>query len=534
MVSSFVPNVVGRLAPSPTGALHLGNARTFLLAWLSVRSRGGTLLLRIEDIDGPRNKRGAGEAAIADLAWLGLDWDGEPVLQSARTALYAAAVERLVAAGQVYPCVCSRKEVEEAGSAPHEAGDDGPVYPGTCRGRYADLGAARAATGREAALRFLVDVGAVPFDDLFAGPQPGRIRGDFVIQKRDGDPAYQLAVVVDDAAQGVTEVVRADDLLPSTPRQLLLYGALGLRPPVFAHVPLVIGADGLRLAKRHGDTSLRHLRERGRPPRRSSATSRSCAACARAAPVVRHASCSRTSGGRSCRGRPRAATTTGSSEPRLVGRGDAAAAAAAAAARQQSPAKARAACPASPAGAAAASAAAAVANRRCHAATSSDAAAAASRCAARASSSAGARWSAGSRSACAARSAGVRRVAAVAPSHCGAVNHAVKRPAAAMPVAIQRRSRRRWASCFVFSAAARSSSRLHCTATVRQCSTTRTRRPDGSAPRAVAASMCSSSSTVRTATARRAVASSLASNCVSASPACSSAILSSTSCRSCV
>lgn len=255
---------MGRLAPSPTGALHLGNARTFLLAWLSVRARGGTLRLRIEDIDGPRVKPEASAQVLEDLAWLGLDWDGEPVRQSDRLADYAAAAARLVAGGFAYPCVCTRREVEEAASAPHEAGDgDGPVYPGTCRGRFADLAAAAAATGRPAALRFRVDVAAVPFADRFAGPQAGRIAGDFVVQKRDGGPAYQLAVVVDDAAQAVTEVLRADDLLPSTPRQLLLYRALGLRAPAFAHLPLVVGGDGLRLAKRHGDTSLRHLRAAG-------------------------------------------------------------------------------------------------------------------------------------------------------------------------------------------------------------------------------------------------------------------------------
>ncbi len=256
---------MGRLAPSPTGALHLGNARTFLLAWLSIRSRGGTLLLRIEDIDGPRVKTGAMEQTLDDLRWLGLDWDGQPVLQSERLEHYAEAAQRLVAHGLAYPCVCTRREVEEAASAPHESNDDGPVYPGTCRGRFANLAEARAATGREPALRFAVDVDSVPFVDGFAGAQPGRIAGDFVICKRDGGPAYQLAVVVDDAAQGVTEVLRADDLLPSTPRQLLLYRTLGLTPPAFVHVPLVVGGDGLRLAKRHGDTSLRHLREQGVP-----------------------------------------------------------------------------------------------------------------------------------------------------------------------------------------------------------------------------------------------------------------------------
>ncbi len=255
--------MVGRLAPSPTGALHLGNARTFLLAWLSVRSRGGTLLLRLEDIDGPRIKPAAAAATLADLAWLGLDWDGAVVVQSERLPHYRAAAARLLAAGLAYPCVCTRSEVEAAASAPHEHDGDGPVYPGSCRGRFADLAAARAATGRDAALRFAVDVDRVPFVDGCAGPREGRIAGDFVIQKRDGGPAYQLAVVVDDAAQGVTEVLRADDLLPSTPRQLLLYRSLGVPAPRFVHVPLVVGEDGKRLAKRHGDTSLRWFREQG-------------------------------------------------------------------------------------------------------------------------------------------------------------------------------------------------------------------------------------------------------------------------------
>jgi glutamyl-tRNA synthetase len=255
--------LVGRLAPSPTGALHLGNARTFLLAWLSVRARGGTILLRVEDIDGPRVKPGAIAATVADLRWLGLDWDGDAVLQSSRLTDYAAAVAKLLAASRIYPCVCTRSEIEDAASAPHESADDGPVYPGTCRGRFASIEAACVETGREPALRFRVDREAVPFEDAFHGPQHGRVAGDFVVQKRDGGPAYQLAVVVDDADQGVTDVVRADDLLPSTPRQLLLYGALGLPPPRFCHVPLVVGEDGLRLAKRHGDTSLRWLRDQG-------------------------------------------------------------------------------------------------------------------------------------------------------------------------------------------------------------------------------------------------------------------------------
>lgn len=259
-----------RLAPSPTGALHLGNARSFLLAWLWARARGAACVLRIEDLDGPRVKAGAAEQALADLAWLGLDWEGPPLLQSTRLSSHLDALARLRAAGRVYPCVCTRKEVEAAASAPNE-GEEGPSYPGTCRGRFADEAAARQASGREPAWRFALAPGAVRWDDLFRGPQardPARDGGDFVVAKRSGEPAYQLAVVVDDAAQGVTCVLRGDDLVPSTPRQLLLYQALGLGAPRFAHLPLVRGGDGRRLAKRHGDTRIAHYRERGVAPER--------------------------------------------------------------------------------------------------------------------------------------------------------------------------------------------------------------------------------------------------------------------------
>lgn len=261
----------GRLAPSPTGVLHLGNARTFLLAWLAIRSRGGEVLLRVEDLDGPRVRPGAAAAAVADLAWLGLDWDEGPVFQRPRLAIYEAALAALREAGVVYPCTCSRRDVQQAASAPH-AGEEGPVYPGTCRGRWPDAAAARAATGREPCWRFAVPPGTtVAFQDRFRGPcswAVDRELGDFVVWKRDGEPAYQLAVVVDDADQGVTEVLRADDLLPSTARQILLYRALGRTPPTFAHVPLVVGRDGRRLAKRHGDTTLARCRAAGLPPGR--------------------------------------------------------------------------------------------------------------------------------------------------------------------------------------------------------------------------------------------------------------------------
>ena len=254
---------VGRLAPSPTGVLHVGNARTFLLAWLMVRSRGGIVRMRIEDIDGPRIKPRADIETLELLAWLGLDWDLEVWWQTHRTAAYSSAVARLIAAGLAYPCICSRQEVLEAASAPHETEFDALPYPGTCRGRFGSVAEAESATGRPAALRFRVDAAARPFHDGFRGPELGRVAGDFVIHKRDGGHAYQLAVVVDDAAMGVTEVLRGEDLLHSTPRQLLLYEALGLPVPRFLHVPLVVGDDGRKLSKRHGESTLAGLRAAG-------------------------------------------------------------------------------------------------------------------------------------------------------------------------------------------------------------------------------------------------------------------------------
>jgi glutamyl-tRNA synthetase len=231
----------------------------------------------MEDIDGPRVKPGAAAGALEDLRWLGLDWDEgpdvggphAPYVQTERRALYAGALERLRARGLVYPCICTRREVEDAASAPH--GVEGPAYPGTCRDRFPDADAAARETGRPVAWRFRTEPGEVRFVDVFAGPQAhdvARASGDFVVAKGTGDPAYQLAVVVDDAAMGVSEVVRGDDLLPSTPRQLLLYRALDLEPPAFLHVPLVVGADGRRLAKRHGDTTIAAYRRAGVAPTR--------------------------------------------------------------------------------------------------------------------------------------------------------------------------------------------------------------------------------------------------------------------------
>jgi glutamyl-tRNA synthetase len=256
-----IMTTIGRLAPSPTGAQHVGNARTYLVAWLSARSQGGSVVLRLEDIDSPRIKSGAAAQACEDLQWLGLDWDGSPLIQSQRSAIYEAAIAELKKQEVVYPCTCSRLDIERAASAPH-SDNEGPPYPGTCAGRrVSDAEGLSAPT----AWRFrTADAPDVEFHDGYRGPlriNPRRTGGDFVVWKSAGTPAYQLVVVVDDAAQGVTEVIRGDDLVPSTPRQLLLYKALGLLPPRFVHVPLVVGPDGKRLAKRHGDTRLAALRE---------------------------------------------------------------------------------------------------------------------------------------------------------------------------------------------------------------------------------------------------------------------------------
>lgn len=260
----------GRFAPSPTGRLHLGNARSALLGWLQARAAGGTFLLRIEDLDPQRSRPEAVEALLADLAYLGLDWDEPPLFQSRRAAEYDAALALLGRAGRTYPCFCSRAEIALASSAPHGPQDDGPRYPGTCRGLSAHEAAARARV-RPAALRFRPAPGVTSFVDAVHGPTSQDVEqavGDFVVRRADGVASYQLAVVVDDAASGITDVLRGDDLLLSTPRQLQLYQALGLVAPRFAHVPLLLGEDGKRLAKRAGALAVSELRARGVDPRR--------------------------------------------------------------------------------------------------------------------------------------------------------------------------------------------------------------------------------------------------------------------------
>jgi len=274
-----VPPVTGRLAPSPTGRLHLGHARTFLAAWWSARSRGGRVVLRIEDLDADRVKEGATDLVLRDLEWLELDWDGVAMVQSERKAAHAEALDGLVARGLAYPCVCTRREIDEAASAPHA--DGGEVrYPGTCRGRFSSVAAAREETGREPALRLSIERVAATtggggtvarFLDLVQGEVSVDVSedvGDFVVRRKDGVAAYQLATPLDDAEQAVTEVVRGDDLVPSAGRQALVARALGLPFPAQAHVPLVVDADGARLAKRAGSLALGELRAAGVDPAR--------------------------------------------------------------------------------------------------------------------------------------------------------------------------------------------------------------------------------------------------------------------------
>ena len=255
----------GRFAPSPTGELHLGNARTALLSWLWARAAGGSYLLRVEDLDAPRVRPGMAEQQLEELRWLGLDWDGEVLRQSARAGAYDAAIARL--GDHVYECFCSRAEIAAA-SAPHALSDEGPRYPGTCRALTRAQRDERRRL-RAPSLRLRVPEGATAFDDELAGAQSFDVQaqaGDFVLRRADGIHAYQLAVVVDDAESGVTQVLRGADLLPSTARQLLLYRLLGRPAPRWAHAPLLLSAAGERLAKRDGAVTLAALRAAGAGP----------------------------------------------------------------------------------------------------------------------------------------------------------------------------------------------------------------------------------------------------------------------------
>lgn len=260
---------VGRYAPSPTGDLHLGNALAAVCAWARARRAGGRLVLRMEDLDQPRVVAGAAARILEDLARLGLDFDagpdtvdeGAPYVQSACGPLYDAALQKLRDDGRLFACRCSRKDLARLASAPH-AGEEGPPYPGTCR----SLGLPLDDPSLPVAWRFRVEPGDVVIEDRLQGrcsQDVAREVGDFVVRRRDGIVAYHLAVVVDDARQGVTEVVRGRDLLSSAPRQVLLYRALGEAIPTYAHIPLWTGPDGQRLAKRRGEGTLRALFEAG-------------------------------------------------------------------------------------------------------------------------------------------------------------------------------------------------------------------------------------------------------------------------------
>ena len=278
--------VRGRLAPSPTGLLHLGNAWSFLWAWTAARAEKGRVALRIEDIDPARSRREWEEAAVLDLRWLGLDWDEGPVRQSERCDIYESACARLRDAGRMYPCYCTRRELRELAGAPHGPargigngiGDAGAAYPGTCRRLTPKERAAREAEGRRPAWRLACpppgpdgQEPGVIFKDMVAGPQCmtfARCGGDFALRRSDGGWAYQLAVAVDDMDMGVTHIVRGEDILYSTRRQILLYELLSgmfndRRPMTFAHLPLLHDEAGERLAKRHGSMGLAALRNAG-------------------------------------------------------------------------------------------------------------------------------------------------------------------------------------------------------------------------------------------------------------------------------
>ena len=273
MQQTHANGVVGRFAPTPSGRMHLGNAFACLMAWLGARAEGGRIIMRIEDLDPRARDRHAAELLMDDLAWLGLDWDEGPYRQSERGDVYAEAIARLEELGLTYPCFCTRSQLHAA-TAPH-ASDGTYVYAGTCRGLSAEE-IARLSLERTPATRLAVPsadnpAGHVEFEDAVFGSQSevlARDCGDFLVRRSDGVIAYQLAVAVDDALMGVTQVVRGRDLLGSTARQMWVQRALGLPSPEFAHVPLLVAPDGRRLAKRDRDLDMGALRERGLRPER--------------------------------------------------------------------------------------------------------------------------------------------------------------------------------------------------------------------------------------------------------------------------
>jgi len=267
----------GRFAPTPSGLFHMGNAFSALAAWLQMRQIGGQLLLRIEDIDKPRSRPAFAEQQMNDLRWLGLDWDEGPDIggphapyeQSKREDLYEEALNELTKKELLYPCFCSRAELASIGSAPHGLSSEGGAYPGFCS-QLTEAEQAERRVSKEPALRFRMPHRQWNFRDAFAGEHDfsGKALGDFVVKRADGMFSYQLAVVVDDAAMGITDVLRGRDLLDSTPRQLALYEALSLPAPSFAHVPLIGDASGERLSKRDKSLTLASLREDGASPQR--------------------------------------------------------------------------------------------------------------------------------------------------------------------------------------------------------------------------------------------------------------------------
>lgn len=266
----------GRLAPSPTGGLHIGNARTFLFAWLVVRHSGGRLIFRMEDLDATRARAEAAAAAIEDLHWLGLTWDegpdcGGPTLpyvQSERGPIYRNALEELIAKELVYPCTCTRADVARAASAPH-AGEGTGTYPGTCSNLTATGGLEMEAQGKAFAWRFRTAGKVVNWHDMVRGPKRHDLAttgGDFIVARAGGIYSYQLAVVIDDGLMGVNQVVRGHDLVESTPRQILLQEALGLPRPEYWHLGLVLDGSGKRMAKRDQAVKISSLREAGTDP----------------------------------------------------------------------------------------------------------------------------------------------------------------------------------------------------------------------------------------------------------------------------